>query len=90
MGFGFEFGLGLVLDLDWDCDWILFYEKYVLGDHFLRFLGLLVTFLCNFVSQERLSTCSVSWGRLGGSRCSKQGHGSMPLVAFGLHFGSLF
>ncbi len=60
------------------------------GFVFLICLGLLVTFLCHFVSQERLSTCSVSWGPLGGLGCQNPIVTPIHWTPFGSISASLF
>ena len=87
LGLGLELGFGLVLDWVRDCVWIAFYENMSSGILFSDILGFVGHLLVSFCVS---GTSFDVFGVLGTSGCSKQGHQDMPLVAFGLHFGSLF
>ena len=88
------------LGLDWDWDWIVFCLKnmssgsFFLGGFVGHFVviswGRLVTVFEIVGVLEALWTCLVSWGACVPKRCPNPGQDNMPMVAFGLHFGSLF
>ncbi len=69
----------------------------MIGSFFMKNMsaGIIFSEIVEFVGHFFVSFCVSGtsfdvFGVLGTSGCSKQGHHSMPLVAFGFHFGSLF
>ena len=69
----------------------------MIGSFFMKNMssGIIFSEIVGFVGHFFVSFCVSGtsfdvFGVLGTPGCSKQGCGSMPLIAFGLHFGSLF